>query len=119
MGNLAFVGSHSINGVSALHTDLMKQSVFRELNELFPGRINNKTNGVTPRRWLKGVNGELAHLYQDAIGGDIFANTDRLKEALPLGTGCQFHGRFQAHQAQQPRRTVQSGHGAHGPEAGS
>jgi glycogen phosphorylase len=94
MGNLAFVGAHSINGVSALHTDLMKQSVFGKLNQLFPGRINNKTNGVTPRRWLKGVNHELAHLYQDAIGGDIFANTDRLREALPLAQDSNFADAF-------------------------
>ena len=46
----------AINGVSALHTSLMKQSVFRDLNTLYPGRINNKTNGITPRRWLLGVN---------------------------------------------------------------
>jgi glycogen phosphorylase len=94
MGNLAFVGSHSINGVSALHTDLMKQSVFGKLNQLYPGRINNKTNGVTPRRWLKGVNGELAHLYQDALGGDIFQDTDRLKEALPLAQDVNFADAF-------------------------
>jgi glycogen phosphorylase len=94
MGNLAFVGSHSINGVSALHTDLMKISVFEKLNTLYPGRINNKTNGVTPRRWLKGVNHELAHLYQDAIGGDIFAGTDRLKEALPLAQDANFIDAF-------------------------
>ncbi len=52
MGQLAFVGSHSINGVSALHTELMKKTVFADLNQLYPDRINNKTNGVTPRRWL-------------------------------------------------------------------
>jgi starch phosphorylase len=50
MGNLAFVGSHSINGVSALHTDLMKETVFADLHRLYPDRINNKTNGITPRR---------------------------------------------------------------------
>ena len=52
MGNLAFVGSHSINGVSALHTELMKKTVFADLHRLYPDRINNKTNGITPRRWL-------------------------------------------------------------------
>ncbi len=94
MGNLAFAGAHSINGVSALHTDLMKQSVFEKLNRLYPGRINNKTNGITPRRWLKGVNGELAKLYQDAIGGDIFNETERLKEALPLAKDSNFRDAF-------------------------
>ncbi len=52
IGQLAFVGSHSINGVSALHTELMKKTVFADLHRLYPERINNKTNGVTPRRWL-------------------------------------------------------------------
>ena len=52
MGHLAFVGSHKVNGVSALHTELMKQTVFRDLHQLFPDRIINKTNGITPRRWL-------------------------------------------------------------------
>ena len=94
MGQLAFVGSHSINGVSALHTSLMKQSVFGKLNELYPGRINNKTNGVTPRRWLKSVNPALAHLLQDAIGKDIFAETELLKEALPLAKDSNFQDAF-------------------------
>jgi glycogen phosphorylase len=94
MGQLAFVGSHSVNGVSALHTSLMKQSVFGQLNQLFPGRINNKTNGITPRRWLKNVNPELAHLYYDAIGKDIFADTDLLKEALPLAHDANFQAAF-------------------------
>ncbi|MGQ3157466.1 glycogen/starch/alpha-glucan phosphorylase, partial [Neoaquamicrobium sediminum] len=49
MGNLAFIGSHSINGVSALHTELMKETVFADLHGLYPERINNKTNGITPR----------------------------------------------------------------------
>ena len=52
MGNLAFVGSHNVNGVSALHTELMKKTVFADLHQLYPDRINNKTNGITPRRWL-------------------------------------------------------------------
>ena len=56
MGNLAFVGSHSINGVSALHTELMKETVFADLHKLYPDRINNKTNGITPRRWLMQCN---------------------------------------------------------------
>jgi glycogen phosphorylase len=68
MGQLAFAGSHSINGVSGLHSDLMKETVFGALNELYPGRINNKTNGVTPRRWVQQVNPGLARLVQDAIG---------------------------------------------------
>ena len=68
MGQLAFVGSHSVNGVSALHSDLMKQTVFRDLSALYPGRINNKTNGVTPRRWFQQINPALSRLVTEAIG---------------------------------------------------
>ena len=56
MGNLAFVGAHSINGVSALHSELLKETVFKDLHRMFPDRINNKTNGITPRRWLMQCN---------------------------------------------------------------
>ena len=56
MGNLAFVGAHSINGVSALHSELLKVTVFKDLHRMFPDRINNKTNGITPRRWLMQCN---------------------------------------------------------------
>ena len=68
MGQLAFVGSHSINGVSALHTELMKQTVFSDLHRLYPDRINNKTNGVTPRRWLMQCNPGLTQLISERIG---------------------------------------------------
>jgi starch phosphorylase len=94
MGQLAFVGSHSINGVSALHSDLMRKSVFADLDRLFPGRINNKTNGVTPRRWLKVVNADLAKLYRDAVGADIFADTELLERALPLVGDSTFREQF-------------------------
>jgi starch phosphorylase len=70
MGQLAFVGSHSVNGVSALHTELMKQTVFSDLNKLYPDRINNKTNGVTPRRWLFQCNPGLTRLITDRIGSE-------------------------------------------------
>ncbi len=52
MGNLAFIGSHHVNGVSELHTELMAQTVFSDLHRVYPGRIVNMTNGITPRRWL-------------------------------------------------------------------
>jgi len=68
MANLAFAGSHSVNGVAALHTDLMKRTVFADLHRLYPARINNKTNGITPRRWLQGCNPALSALIDEAIG---------------------------------------------------
>ena len=78
MGQLAFVGSHSINGVAALHTELMKQTVFADLNELYPDRINNKTNGVTPRRWLMECNPGLTKLIAERIGPEFMDDFDRL-----------------------------------------
>ncbi len=68
MGTLAFVMARHVNGVSALHTDLMKETVFDGLNRLYPGRILNQTNGVTPRRWLRLANPGLASLVTDTIG---------------------------------------------------
>jgi starch phosphorylase len=80
MGQLAFVGSHSVNGVSALHTELMKKTVFHDLNSLYPGRINNKTNGVTPRRWLIECNPGLTRLISDRIGPEFQDNIDLLTQ---------------------------------------
>lgn len=79
MGQLAFVGSHSINGVSALHTELMKQTVFADLHKLYPERINNKTNGITPRRWLMQCNPALTKLITDRIGPDFLDDIEKLK----------------------------------------
>jgi starch phosphorylase len=68
MGQLAFVGSHRINGVSAMHSDLMKETVFHDLNHLYPGRITNKTNGITFRRWLMLANPKLTDLLRETCG---------------------------------------------------
>jgi glycogen phosphorylase len=79
MGELAFIMAHKVNGVSALHSDLVKTNLFPELNRLHPGRIINQTNGVTPRRWLKMANRPLAKLITDSIGAGWEADLDRLK----------------------------------------
>lgn len=78
MGQLAFVGAHSVNGVSALHTELMKKTVFAELHKMYPERINNKTNGVTPRRWLLQCNPGLTKLIGDRIGGGFQDDVEQL-----------------------------------------
>lgn len=78
MANLAFAGSHSVNGVAALHTELMKQTVFADLHALYPTRINNKTNGVTPRRWLQQCNPGLTSLIKDAIGPEFLDDAAKL-----------------------------------------
>ena len=78
MANLAFAGSHSVNGVAELHTRLMKSTVFADLNRLYPDRINNKTNGITPRRWLQQCNPALTSLIRDAIGDAFLDETTAL-----------------------------------------
>jgi starch phosphorylase len=78
MANLAFAGAHSVNGVAALHTDLMQQTVFRDLHTLYPDKINNKTNGVTPRRWLMQCNPGLTGVIRDAIGTGFLDDTEAL-----------------------------------------
>ena len=83
MGELAFVTSHKVNGVSALHTDLVKANLFPELEALHPGRIVNQTNGVTPRRWLRMCNPALSGLITDTIGAGWESDLDRLRDLEP------------------------------------
>ncbi|MEL6563744.1 MAG: glycogen/starch/alpha-glucan phosphorylase [Pseudomonadota bacterium] len=80
MGTLAFVMARHVNGVSALHTDLMRQTVFAGLNGAYPGRILNQTNGVTPRRWLRLSNPGLSRLLTDTIGAGWERDLSRLSE---------------------------------------
>ena len=84
MANLAFVGAHSVNGVAALHTELMKSTVFADLHQLYPTRINNKTNGVTPRRWLQQCNPGLTSLLRDAIGDAFLDDAAKLADLNAL-----------------------------------
>jgi len=83
MGELAVIMSHKVNGVSALHSDLVKKQLFSELESLTPGKIINQTNGVTPRRWLKMCNRPLAGLITDTIGEGWEADLDRLRGLEP------------------------------------
>ena len=78
MGELAFIMAHKVNGVSALHSDLIKKNLFPELHKLHPDRIINETNGVTPRRWLKMCNRPLAELITETIGAGWEDDLDRL-----------------------------------------
>ncbi|MDE2437530.1 MAG: glycogen/starch/alpha-glucan family phosphorylase, partial [Sphingomonadales bacterium] len=84
MANLAFVGAHSVNGVAALHTELMKTTVFSDLHRLYPTQINNKTNGVTPRRWLQQCNPGLTALLREAIGDGFLDDTAQLAKLNAL-----------------------------------
>ncbi len=84
MGHLAFLGAHRVNGVSALHTDLMRQTVFRDLHTLHPERIVNKTNGITFRRWLFQANPRLTAAIVEAIGPQVLDDPEALSALAPL-----------------------------------
>jgi len=95
MGNLAFLGSHSVNGVSALHSKLMRSTVFAELHKLYPDRINNKTNGITFRRWLYQANPQLTGMLVEALGEDVLDNPEgRLRDLDPFADKASFRKQF-------------------------
>jgi glycogen phosphorylase len=96
MANLAFAGSHSVNGVAALHTELMKQTVFADLHQLYPDRINNKTNGITPRRWLQQCNPALTSLIRETIGDGFLDDAEQLADLAPMAEDSGFLQRFAA-----------------------
>jgi glycogen phosphorylase len=94
MGTLAFVGSHKVNGVSALHTELMRRTVFQPLHRLYPDRIVNKTNGITFRRWLFTANPGLTALLQEAVGPEILDNPLALERLAPMADDTALHDRL-------------------------
>jgi starch phosphorylase len=94
MAHLAIVGSHSTNGVSALHTDILKRQVLRDFHEFYPDRFNNKTNGITPRRWLKKANSPLAYLIDEALGEAWVTDLDQLRRLAPLANDPEFQARW-------------------------
>ncbi len=96
MGELAFVMSHKVNGVSALHSELVKKNLFPELHALHPDRIVNQTNGVTPRRWLRMANRPLARLITDTIGPGWEDDLDRLRGLEPHVRDAGFETAFAA-----------------------
>ncbi|MCS0496368.1 glycogen/starch/alpha-glucan phosphorylase [Ancylobacter mangrovi] len=96
MGNLAFLGSHSINGVAALHSELMKTTVFKDFYRLFPERMNNKTNGITFRRWLYQTNPGLTNLLVDVCGPGVLDDASQLKKLEALAADSSLHERLMA-----------------------
>ncbi|MGF1622672.1 MAG: glycogen/starch/alpha-glucan phosphorylase [Rhodomicrobiaceae bacterium] len=96
MGNLAFLGAHRVNGVSALHTELMKKTVFSTLHGLFPDRIVSETNGITPRRWLLECNPGLSALITEAIGDGWPGDLEQLAALAPLADDAAFRERYAA-----------------------
>ncbi len=97
MAHLACVGSHSTNGVARIHSDLLRTRLLRDFAEMYPNRFNNKTNGVTPRRWLRLANPELAELVTDAVGDEAWVtDLSRLKALAPLAGDAAFREKFRA-----------------------
>src|SRR5581483_598365 len=100
MANLAITGSHSTNGVAAVHSKLLRTSTVKDLAEMFPERFNNKTNGVTPRRWLLQANPELASAITEVIGDGWITDLDELSKLRPLAVDAAFRNAFLAAKAQ-------------------
>jgi starch phosphorylase len=94
MAHLAIVGSHSTNGVAAIHTDLLRTHTVRDFAEMFPERFNNKTNGVTPRRWLRLANPALSQAISRAIGAEWITDLQALRKLRPLAADSNFRGAF-------------------------
>ena len=96
MAHLAIVGSHKVNGVAQIHTELMKQTIFHDFDEFFPDKIINKTNGITPRRWLNQANPTLAALINARIGRGWTSDLDQLKKLIPLAEDAGFQENFRS-----------------------
>jgi starch phosphorylase len=114
MAHLAVVGSYSVNGVAALHTDLLKKRVLRDFHKIFPDRINNKTNGITQRRWLLSSNPPLAELITSRIGDGWITQLDRLRELDGLADDPAFLEQVDAVKLKAKQRLVQALSWMHG-----
>ncbi len=106
MANLAIVGSHSTNGVAAIHTQLLRETTVRDFAEMYPERFSNKTNGITPRRWLLVANPPLADLITETIGPGWITDLSQLERLLPFADDAGFRGRFLNAKRQAKRRFV-------------
>jgi starch phosphorylase len=96
MAHLAIVGSHRVNGVSQIHTDLMKKTIFADFEQCFPGKIINITNGITPRRWLHQANPGLSSLITSRIGETWVSDLSEFKKLAPLAGEPEFQKQFRA-----------------------
>ena len=90
MAHLALVGGHTVNGVAKLHSQILREQLFQDFERIFPGRIRNVTNGVTPRRWLVQANPSLARLITGAIGPEWVKDLDQLRRLEPLAGDPEF-----------------------------
>ena len=96
MAFLSVVGSHSVNGVAALHTKLLKERLLKDFAELYPDRFNNKTNGITPRRWLLSCNQELSDLVTTVVGEEWVTNLSKLRGLEKVADDPSFQQQFLA-----------------------
>ncbi|MBP1747006.1 MAG: glycogen/starch/alpha-glucan phosphorylase [Deltaproteobacteria bacterium] len=94
MARLALIGSHSVNGVSELHTNILKERVFKDFYEMMPEKFKNVTNGITPRRWLQQANPLLAELITDAIGDEWTHDLNELRKLEPFAEDDEFCRQF-------------------------
>ena len=94
MTHLAIAGSHTVNGVAKLHTEILKTKNFKEFHEFFPGKFQNKTNGITPRLWLKSCNPELARLITRTIGSEWVTHLEALKKLVPKSKDEDFRNQW-------------------------
>jgi starch phosphorylase len=108
MANLAIAGSHAVNGVARLHTEIIKERTFHDFEELFPGKISNKTNGITPRRWLFKANPGLTALISEAIGTDWMSDLDGLVELERFVEDASFRERWRRVQSANKERLARS-----------
>jgi starch phosphorylase len=104
MANLAIVGSHSTNGVAAIHSELLRTTTVKDLAEMFPERFNNKTNGVTPRRWLHLCNPELANSITEAIGDGWAKDLSQLRKLERFAGDAAFSDSFHTAKRSAKRR---------------
>ncbi len=95
MAHLAITGSHSVNGVAALHSNILKTNLFKEFNRVYPGRIKNITNGITPRRWLYQSNPGLSTLITSVLGTAWITDLDHLKKLIPFAEDGSFRSEWQ------------------------
>ena len=107
MAHLAVVGSHTVNGVAALHSELLKTTLFADFNKIYPNKLTNVTNGITPRRWLNQANPALTNLVATAIGDGFQKDLTKIKKLTPLADDKDFRKAFRAVKAANKLRLAQ------------
>jgi glycogen phosphorylase len=107
MAHLAVVGAHTVNGVAALHSELLKTTLFADFNKIYPNKLTNVTNGITPRRWLNQANPALTDLIKKAIGDGFIKDLTQIKKLTPLADDKDFRLAFRAVKAANKLRLAQ------------